>query len=130
MDVDKTSRRYAKQELLITVALFLIALLIAQVWLLDEVVTPAIVGAVFSLTIGFALAMIWRYVAKKAPDSLPTFYTAVSGFRLLLALATMFVYYLICGRDAMLVFFLVFMVFYFALLVHHSIFFARVTNHS
>jgi F0F1-type ATP synthase assembly protein I len=130
MDIDKTSHRYVKQELLITVALFLVALLVSRVWLMDELIVPAVIGAIFSLVIGLALAIIWRRVAKSAPDSLPTFYTAASGFRLLLALATIIVYYLVCGRGAMLVFFLVFMVLYFALLAHHSIFFARVSNRS
>ncbi len=130
MDIDKTSHRYVKQELLITVALFLVALLVSRVLLMDELIVPAVIGAIFSLVIGLALTIIWRRIAKKAPDSLPTFYTAASGFRMLLALATMLVYYLVCGRGAMLVFFLVFMVFYFALLAHHSIFFARVSNRS
>ena len=49
---------------------------------------------------------------------------------MLLALAVMFVYYLACGRSAMLLFFLVFIVFYFVSLAHHSIFFARVSNRS
>ena len=48
---------------------------------------------------------------------------------MLLALATMFVYYLVKGREAMLPFFIVFVVFYVVQLVHHSIFFSRVSNH-
>ena len=42
----------------------------------------------------------------------------------------MFVYYLIAGREAMLPFFLVFMVFYVLLLIHQSVFFAKVSNRS
>jgi hypothetical protein len=49
---------------------------------------------------------------------------------MLMALAVMFVYYLVNGRDAMLVFFLVFMAFYLVSLIHHSVFFARVSNRS
>jgi hypothetical protein len=49
---------------------------------------------------------------------------------MLLALATMFVYYLVVGRGAMLVFVLVFMAFYILSLAHHSVFFARVSNRS
>ena len=49
---------------------------------------------------------------------------------MLLALAVMLVYYLVCGSDTMLTFFLVFMAFYLVALAHHSIFFARVTNRS
>lgn len=128
MDIDKTTWRYARQELLITAALFLLALLASRVWLTDDVVVPAIVGAVFSMVVGAVLAVVWRRVARRSPESLPTFFTAVSGFRLLLALLVMLVYYLVCGSEKMMTFFIVFMVFYFVLLIHHSVFFARVSN--
>ena len=129
-DIDKLSKRYARQELLLTAALFLITLLVMRVWYLNELLVPAIVGAAFTLVVSAALAAIWRRVATKSPDSLPTFFTAASAFRMLLALAVMFVYYLVNGRDAMLVFFLVFMAFYLVSLIHHSVFFARVSNRS
>ncbi|MBO4485788.1 MAG: hypothetical protein J5734_01480 [Prevotella sp.] len=130
MDIDKLSKRYIKQELYLTVALFLITLLVMRVWYLNELLVPAIVSAAFSLVVATALALIWRRVAKRSPQSLPTFFTAASAFRMLMALAVMFVYYLVNGRDAMLVFFLVFMAFYIASLVHHSFFFARVSSRS
>lgn len=129
-DIDKLSKRYARQELLLTAALFLITLLVMRVWYLDELLVPVIVSAAFTLVVSTALAIIWRKVATKSPDSLPTFFTAASAFRMLLALAVMFVYYLVNGRDAMLVFFLVFMAFYLVSLIHHSVFFARVSNRS
>lgn len=86
--------------------------------------------ACFTLVAFVTIGLVWRRVAKQSPESLPTFFTAVSGFRMLLALAVMFVYYLVAGRDKMLPFFLVFMVFYLVSLAHHSIFFARVSNRS
>lgn len=129
-DIDKLSKRYGRQELLLTAALFLITLLVMRVWYLDELLVPVIVSAAFTLVVSTALAVIWRKVATKSPDSLPTFFTAASAFRMLLALAVMFVYYLVNGRDAMLVFFLVFMAFYLVSLIHHSVFFARVSNRS
>lgn len=129
-DIDKLSKRYARQELLLTAALFLITLLVMRVWYLDELLVPVIVSAAFTLVVSTALAVIWRKVATKSPDNLPTFFTAASAFRMLLALAVMFVYYLVNGRDAMLVFFLVFMAFYLVSLIHHSVFFARVSNRS
>ncbi len=129
-DIDKLSKRYARQELLLTAALFLITLLVMRVWYLDELLVPVIVSAAFTLVVSTALAVIWRRVATKSPDSLPTFFTAASAFRMLLALAVMFVYYLVNGRDAMLVFFMVFMAFYLVSLIHHSVFFARVSNRS
>ena len=121
---------YLRQELYLTVGLFLIALLVMQVWFIDGLLIPAIVSVLFTLVVSGIIGLVWRRVAKRSPESLPTFFTAVSGFRMLLALAAMFVYYLACGRSAMLLFFVVFMAFYFVSLAHHSIFFARVSNRS
>ena len=45
-DIDKLSKRYARQELLLTAALFLITLLVMRVWYLDELLVPVIVSAV------------------------------------------------------------------------------------
>jgi hypothetical protein len=128
-NIDKLSKNYMRQGLYLTVALSLLTLLVMRVWFLD-LLTAVLVSAAFTLVVCGAIGLIWRYVAKHSPDSLPTFFTAVSGFRLLLALAVMFVYYLAGGQNSMLRFFLVFMVFYFASLAHHTIFFARVSNRS
>jgi hypothetical protein len=129
-NIDQLSKRYMRQQLFLTAGLFLITLVVMQVWFVDGLLTPAIISVAFTLVLGGVIAMVWCRIAKNAPESLPTFFTAVSGFRLLLALAVMFVYYLAVGRDNMLVFFLVFMAFYFASLAHHSIFFAKVSNRS
>ena len=128
-DVRKLSKDYLKQGLYLTVALTLLTFLVMRVWFLD-LLTAAIVSAVFTLAVCWTIGLVWRRVAKYSPDSLPTFFTAVSGFRMLLALAVMFVYYLVYGRSAMLLFFVVFIVFYFVSLAHHSIFFAKVSNRS
>ena len=130
MDINKLSVSYLRQELYLSVGLFLIALLVMRVWFVDGLLTPAIIATVFTLVVSAAIGMVWRRVAKRSPESLPTFFTAVSGFRMLLALAVMFVYYLVYGRSAMLLFFVVFIVFYFVSLAHHSIFFAKVSNRS
>ena len=130
--MDKIRKRcinYMRQGLFLTAALFLLTLLVMQVWFLD-LLTPAIVSVAFTLVVCGTIGIVWHYVAKNSPDNLPTFFTAVSGFRLLLALAVMFVYYLLDSNDTMLNFFIVFMVFYVASLAHHTIFFARVSNRS
>ena len=130
MDINKLSISYLRQELYLAIGLFLIALLVMRVWFLDDLLTPTIIATVFTLVVSAAIGMIWRRVAKRSPESLPTFFTAVSGFRMLLALAVMFIDYLVFGRSAMLLFIVVFLVFYFVSLAHHSIFFARVSNRS
>ena len=127
MDIKKLSIAYIRQGLMVTVALALLALLAMRVWFLD-LLTPVIVSVVYSLTVCVAIALIWQRVAQRSPESLPTFFMAVSGFRLLLALAVMFVYYLVDNQDSMLRFFMVFVAFYFGLLIHHSVFFARINN--
>ena len=127
--IRKRSINYMRQGLFLTAALFLLTLLVMQVWFLD-LLTPAIVSVAFTLLVCITIGVVWNYVAKNSPDNLPTFFTAVSGFRLLLALAVMFVYYLLDSSDTMLRFFIVFMVFYVASLAHHTVFFARVSNRS
>ena len=126
-NIEKLSMTYMRYGLMVTVALALIGLMVMQVWYLD-LLTPIIVSVAFSLVTCVAIAQIWKRVALSSPDSLPTFFTAVSGFRLLLALAVMFVYYLVDNQDSMLRLFMVFIVFYFGMLIHHSIFFARINN--
>ena len=127
MDIKKLSIAYIRTGLFVTAALALVALVVMRVRYLD-LLAPIIVSVGFSLVTCVAISQVWRRVAQCSPDSLPTFFTAVSGFRLLLALAVMFVYYLVDNQDSMLQFFLVFIAFYFAMLIHHSIFFARINN--
>ena len=124
--IRKMSLNYIRQGLYVSAALFMLTLLVMQVWFLD-LLAPAIVSVAFTLVVCITIGLVWRYIAKNSPDNLPTFFTAVSGFRLLLALAVMFVYYLL-NKETMLSFFIVFMVFYVASLAHHTIFFARVSN--
>ena len=126
-NIKKLSIAYMRYGVMVAVALALVGLMVMQIWFLD-LLTPIIVSVAFSLVTCVAIAQIWKRVALSSPDSLPTFFTAVSGFRLLLALAVMFVYYLVDTQDSMLRFFMVFIVFYFGMLIHHSIFFARINN--
>ena len=86
------------------------------------------VSAGFAIVVESADALVGGKVARKSPDSLTTLYTAVSGFRMLLALPTTLVCYITLGRDAIMPYILILMVFYFAMLAHHSIFFSRLTN--
>ncbi len=130
LDIEKTSHKYIRQQLSLAVAVALVVLLVMRVWYLDNLLTPVIIGVVFCLVLSVALAKIWERVAKRSPENLPTFFTGASGGRLLLALATMFIYYIICGSESMLAFFLVFMAFYLVSLVHHAVFFANVSKKS
>ena len=99
--IKKLSIAYMRYGVMVAVALALVGLMVMQIWFLD-LLTPIIVSVAFSLVTCVAIAQIWKRVAQNSPDSLPTFFTAVSGFRLLLALAVMFVYYLVDTQDSML----------------------------
>lgn len=129
-DIDKLTKRFITQSVIITAVLWIIGFVVTQFVPAADSQLALLVSAVFSLVFAVADGLLWRFAAKKDAEALTTFYTAVSGFRLLLALATMFVYYLSVGSDSMLVFFLVFMVFYFVHLAHHTLFFSRVSNRS
>ena len=127
-EVDKLSLRYIMQSASMIIVLCIVTFCVSGLFPSVSLRMPLLVSAVFSLVVNGADALIWQRVAKGSPESLTTFYTAVSGFRMLLALATLFGVYLAVGRDSMLEYCIVFMVFYFVLLVHHSVFFSRVSN--
>lgn len=128
MNIESLFRRFIRQGLCLVAALFLIGLLVMRVWYLNEMLAPLIVSAVFALVVYAAYGLVWRRVASRSPEQLPTFFTAVSGFRLLLSLAVMFVYYLATKGTPFLPFFLVFAVFYLAMMTHQSIYFAQLSN--
>ena len=128
MDFDKLSKRYARQSILLTAGLALLGLLVANVRQTDGIIVPLVVSSLFVLVMELTSAFLWRWVAVKHSDMLPSFFTGVSGFRFLLALVVMFVWYLATNRQAIITFFVVFLIFYFVSLIHHSIFFSRVSN--
>lgn len=129
-DVRKLSKRYLRQGIMLVAGMFFISLIIMRVWNLYDILNPLIISVAFSLVIIFSEAIIWSKIATKSPQNLTSFYTAVSGCRMLLALAVMLIYYIAVGRETMLTFFIVFVAFYFVLLVHHAIYFAKVSNKS
>ena len=126
-DIDKLSKLYIKQGLWAIIVLSLLILFIIM-WIgaiKGMMLAPLTVAIVFSLMSEIIEAKVWCRVAKKSTDNLPTFFMAVSGFRMLLALVIFFVYYLVVERSEMLVFFLIFLVFYLILIIHHALFFSK-----
>ena len=127
-NIDKLCRSYIAWSILLTVVLVMLGILAGKCGVMTGLAAPMTVGAVFSIVVEVADALVWRRVARKSPDSLTTFYSAVSGFRMLLALVTMLVCYVVVGRDAVMPYIVVMLVFYFVMLAHHSIFFSRLAN--
>lgn len=128
-DIAKESRRFiigsVIAEVLLAVALTAVA------WLagMEGLAAPIAVGVAFTLVVESADILVWRKVAQKGSiDALATFLSAVSGFRMLLALLTLAGCYIAVGGDAFVVFLVVFAVFYLWIIVHHSVFFSRITK--
>lgn len=130
-DIKKSCSSFLKQSFVLLAVLTAVTIAAACALGTSNLKAPLAVSLCFFVPLQVAEAMIWRKVAGSAPDALPNFFTAVSGFRMLLALAVLTGCCLVAGRDAMLEYCLVFMGFYVVLLVHHSLFFAKASsNHS
>lgn len=93
-----------------------------------ELLAAQIVGTLFFLVFEITTVLVWRWVALKHRNMLPSFFTGASGFRFLGALLVMSVWYLVVGKENIMVFLIVFFVFYFVSLIHHSIFFSRMSK--
>lgn len=116
------------QSLCLLAAVTLIPVLLSLLTNVGNLTVPTIVALLFAVVVESVDALVWGKVKQAGDDGLPTFYTAVSGFRMLLALATLVVCYFVVGRDAMMEYCLVFMGYYFVIMTHHSVFFARISN--
>ena len=127
-NINRCCKRYILQSFALLAILSCITIGVSLILSGLELGTPLLISAVFSLVIEIAVGLVWRRIASNNPEGLTTFYTAVSGFRMLMALFTLFVCYIIVGREQMLKYCIVFMAFYFVFLVHHSAFFSHVSN--
>ena len=127
MSIQEKSRNYIVQSIVLCCILTICGFVAMKMWSLD-LWTPIIVSLCFILVVDIASALVFRWVATKHSDMLPTFITGVSGFRFLAALVVMAVGYVLSDRTSMMQFIMVFLVYYMASLIHHSIFFSRVSS--
>jgi hypothetical protein len=128
IDEDKIARRYAGIGLMLIIVLWLMSILVATRRPEWQLMSPIWVSTGFSLIFLLGFAVLWRWVVRKHKDSVTTLYSVVSGFRMLMALFTLFIVFLVVGRAAMLPYVLVFMIFYLVMVAYHSIYFSRITN--
>ena len=127
MSIQEKSRNYIMQSIVLCCILTICGFVAMKMCSLD-LWTPIIVSLCFILVVDIASALVFRWVATKHSDMLPTFITGVSGFRFLAALVVMAVWYVLSDRTSMMQFIMVFLVYYMASLIHHSIFFSRVSS--
>ena len=128
MDVDKVAKRYFGIGSLIVIFLWMIGILIDTIRPEWEMTAPVWVSTGFSMFFLITFSLLWRWVSKEKKESLTTLYSVVSGFRMVLALFTLFICFLVVGRDAMVPYVLVFMAFYLIMVGFHTIYFSRITN--
>ena len=128
-EIAKESRRFIACSFVAVALLSLSVLSLSLFAHVDGLISPLVVSAVFALVVELADVFVWRKVARKGSvDTLATFLSAVSGFRMLHALMTLAGCYMAEGRDAIMNYLMVFIVFYFWLIVHHSVFFSRISK--
>ena len=128
MDVDRIAKRYAGIGLLLIIGLWLAGILMATIRPEWRLMPPIWISTAFCMFFLVAFAFLWRWIMKSHQDSITTLYSVVSGFRMLMALFTLFIVYLVVGRSAMLPYVVVFMVFYLVMVAFHSVYFSWITN--
>lgn len=129
-DIAKLSRSHIISSIVLVCCLNVVVLVVSHLWNFEGVLIPMVVSTLFALVMDVTAALVWRWVATKHPKMLTSFFTAVSGFRFFIAMILMAVWYFISTRQEMMTFIMVFLLFYIASLLHHSIFFSRVSKRS
>ena len=127
MDINNESRRYIIQSVILLCLLTMLGGFAMSLWSLD-LLSALVVSGCFILAIDLATGLIFRWVATRHSDMLSSFFTGVSGFRFLGALAVMAIWYATSERASMMLFIIVFLIYYMVSLIHHSIFFSRISN--
>jgi hypothetical protein len=127
MNITKQCNNYIAESIILVILVNLGCYFAMQLGGYD-LLAAQIVGTLFVLVFEIASVLVWRWVALKHRNMLPSFFTAASGFRFLGALLVMTVWYLATGKENIVMFLVVFFVFYFVSLIHHSIFFSRMSK--
>ena len=127
MNITKQCNNYIAESIFLVISINLCCYFAMQLGGYD-LLAAQIVSTLFILVFEIASVLVWRWVALKHRNMLPSFFTAVSGFRFLGALLVMTVWYLTAGKEDIMLFLVVFFVFYFVSLIHHSIFFSRMSK--
>lgn len=127
-DIKEATTQYVIQVFIIAYLLRLVTYVVQYAMGLTPSFAPMAIGYGFYIVTAGIFCVIWKKVATSNPEMLTTVYMATSGFRMLLALATLTVVYIVVGREQMMPYAVVFMIFYLVAVGHHSYFFARFNN--
>ncbi len=128
-EIKKLSILYMLQGIVLIIIATLGTLLVNQFTRVPDLLLVLIYSCLYSVSIVLIVGFFWRMVASD-PESLTSLLTNISGFRMLMAFVTMLSFYLLEDSKNLMPCFFVFMAFYILLLIHHTIFFAKVSNRS
>lgn len=128
-EIKKLSILYMLQGIVLIIIATLVTLLVNQFTRVPDLFLVLIYSCLYSVSIVLIVGFFWRMVASD-PESLTSLLTNISGFRMLMAFVTMLSFYLLEDSKNLMPCFFVFMAFYILLLIHHTIFFAKVSNRS
>lgn len=94
---------------------------------LSRMGVPVAVTAGFQVLACLTYGMAWRTVAHWSTASLPVFYLAASGIRMLAGMATVVVYlFLVSDAASVRAFVFIFLTYYLVLLVYDTLYFVKV----
>ena len=129
--IRQASIRYKQISLWLTAAVALAVLFACRLSaqcdeMIAQVVNPLVVSAIFSLVASTAYGQAWKAVAKSSPANLAKFYLAALVLKLMAGTLVFFIYVLVCDKQNILGFTVIFALFYVVLLVFDCIYFARV----
>lgn len=116
-------KKYVREALQVAMGTFLLELLVLQLLQYHVLLAPILTGLSFFLIVEVVVGIIWGHIYQNQVEVKASFLMGVSGFRFLVALLVIFIYFLATGRSAMMSFLLLFVPYYFAMLVHHLLFF-------
>lgn len=128
MDFKKVSREFAMKSVLITMVMTVAGFAVAKFAGMPRMTLPLIASTAFCVLVDLATSVVFRKVAAGHPDQLPTFFMGVSGFRFLLALAMIFVWFLVADKAMMTLFIVVFCAFYFVTMIYQAAYFSKIAN--
>lgn len=129
--IRQASIKYKQISLWLTAAVALAVLFACRLSaqcddMIAQVVNPLVVSAIFSLVASTAYGEAWKAVAKSSPANLAKFYLAAMMLKMMAGVLVFLIYVLVCDRQNILGFTVIFALFYVVLLVFDCIYFARV----
>ncbi|MBF1385634.1 hypothetical protein [Prevotella aurantiaca] len=132
MNIAKVERDYHKINLWIVSSLTLLGLLISQVLLKSNMVTPLIVSSIFFLVTGILYGKAWKYFATNSPKVLGRFYLAGSMLRMFLTVIVILIGSLSYRGDKenILTYVVVFVVYYIIAMFFDCLYFFRIEKNN